>query len=105
MKYIAYILSMPSKGSWDGKWTGEKNVYARVRKIPDKYFDSGKTKEKERAVLQFTKQGEFIKRFDNVSKAAQELNLNATSIYCVCKGIRRYKSTGGFVFRYEEKAQ
>lgn len=59
-------------------------------------------KAKERAVLQFTKQGEFIKRFDSVSKAAQELNLNATSIHCVCKGIRRYKSTGGFVFQYEE---
>lgn len=47
MKYIAYILSMPNKGSWDGKWTGEKNLYARVQKISDKYFDSCKTKEKE----------------------------------------------------------
>lgn len=62
-----------------------------------------RNKAKEIPVLQFTKQGEFIKRFESVTKAAQDLNLNASSIHCVCKGIRRYKSTGGYVFKYEEK--
>lgn len=47
MKYIAFILSMPNKGSWDGKWTGEKDVHARIRKIPNKYFEGERTKEKE----------------------------------------------------------
>jgi len=28
---IQYTLSMPNKGSWDGKWTGESDLYARCR--------------------------------------------------------------------------
>lgn len=32
MKYIAYILTMPNVGSWNGKWSGEGRYYARVRK-------------------------------------------------------------------------
>ena len=27
---VAFILTMPGKGSWNGKWTGEGNLYARV---------------------------------------------------------------------------
>lgn len=62
-----------------------------------------RNKFKEKPVLQFSKSGEFIKRFDSVKKAAEELKLNESSIHCVCKGTRRYKSTGGYVFKYEEK--
>lgn len=62
-------------------------------------------KAKEKPVLQFSKSGEFIKRFPSVTKAALELGLNVTSIHCVCKGIRRYKSTGGFIFRYAEDSK
>ncbi len=28
---IQYTLTMPHKGSWDGKWTGEGELYARCR--------------------------------------------------------------------------
>jgi len=28
---IAFILTMPSIGSWNGKWSGEDNLYAIVR--------------------------------------------------------------------------
>ena len=38
MKYIIFELSMLGKGSWNGKWTGEDTLYARVRKIPEKDF-------------------------------------------------------------------
>lgn len=60
-----------------------------------------RNKAKEKPVLQYTKNGEFIKRFDSVKKAAEELGLNESNIHCVCKQIRRYKSTGGYVFKYE----
>jgi hypothetical protein len=30
---IAFVLSMPSVGSWDGKWTGASNYYAKTRNI------------------------------------------------------------------------
>ncbi len=59
-------------------------------------------KAKEKPVLQFTKSGEFIKRFDSATQAANELGLNKASIGLVCMRKRRYKSTGGFIFRFEE---
>jgi len=31
---IAFVLTMPNVGSWNGKWSGESNYYARVRKYP-----------------------------------------------------------------------
>jgi len=31
MKHIAFILSMPNVGSWDGKWTGEGDFHCLVR--------------------------------------------------------------------------
>ena len=33
MILVAFELSMPSAGSWNGKWTGEDRYYARVRNI------------------------------------------------------------------------
>ena len=62
-----------------------------------------RNKFKEKPVLQYTKDGQFVRRFDSVKKAAIELGLQETSIHCVCKGIRRYKSTGGYVFKYDIK--
>lgn len=29
--HFAFVLSMPSNNSWNGKWTGEDKVYARVK--------------------------------------------------------------------------
>lgn len=28
---LCFELSMPGVGSWDGKWTGQNNLYARVK--------------------------------------------------------------------------
>ena len=38
---IAYILTMPNRGSWDGRWSGEKNLYAVIKRYTTK---SGKQK-------------------------------------------------------------
>lgn len=36
MKHFAFVLSMPNCGSWNGKWTGESNLYATVKSFPNK---------------------------------------------------------------------
>lgn len=36
MKFFSFELTMPSKGSWDGKWTGEGREYFAIRKYRDK---------------------------------------------------------------------
>lgn len=55
---------------------------------------------KEKPINQFNKNGEFIKRWDSIMEAAKTLRLNPSSIVCVCKKKRRYKSTGGWKFEY-----
>lgn len=37
-KRVIFQLSMPSNNSWNGKWSGEKNVYTVVRSVPEKIF-------------------------------------------------------------------
>lgn len=32
---IAFQLSMPGRASWDGRWSGEKNLYVDVRPVRD----------------------------------------------------------------------
>ncbi len=33
---IAFVLTMPNVGSWNGKWTGEDNLYCKVKKLGKK---------------------------------------------------------------------
>lgn len=54
MKYVAYILTMPNKGSWDGKWSGEKDLHVRVRKINEAAWAKKVTKEPEIVGKTFT---------------------------------------------------
>jgi hypothetical protein len=37
---IAFELSMPNVGSWNGRWTGEKDLYVRVKKLPKQQAES-----------------------------------------------------------------
>lgn len=36
---VAFTLSMPGVGSWNGKWTGADRCYARVHKVARKDLD------------------------------------------------------------------
>lgn len=33
MKFVAFTLTMPGKGSWNGKWTGDDRLYVKVKRI------------------------------------------------------------------------
>ena len=35
-KYVAFVLSMPRNNSWNGKWSGEGQCYAIVKKLTTK---------------------------------------------------------------------
>ena len=51
-------------------------------------------------ILQYTKDGEFIKEWTSTSEASRFLGIAHSSITCCCQGVR-YKSAGGFVWRYK----
>jgi group I intron endonuclease len=51
-------------------------------------------------VLQFTKDGKFIKHWDSVSHAENSLKIKHVSK--VCNGYKSHKSSGGFLWKYGE---
>lgn len=50
-------------------------------------------------VYQYSINGDFIRKWDYMSEATKELNINKGNITEVCKGHR--KSAGGYVWKYE----
>jgi len=49
---LSFVLSMPGVSSWNGKWTGEGNLYARV-------VNFGKTKKGEAKAKEILDKGYF----------------------------------------------
>lgn len=31
---LSFTLTMPGRNTWNGKWTGDKELYAKVRNVP-----------------------------------------------------------------------
>ena len=56
-----------------------------------------------KVVQQFTKQGEFVAEFPSLREASRQTRINLGHIFSCCNG--RYKSTGGFVWRYKQKEE
>lgn len=54
---IKFTLSMPNIGSWNGRWSGENNLYARVI--------SFKGKEKEALAIELLNKGYFHYDFED----------------------------------------
>ena len=57
---LEFKLSMPQVGSWNGKWTGEDNYYARVINISKKW-GTGKTAKE--LIKQMLDEGSFYYDF------------------------------------------
>lgn len=53
-----------------------------------------------RRIIQLSINGDFIKHWEIMSEASNELNINLASICQCCN--RRFKTAGGFIFLYEE---
>ena len=108
-------------GKTQGLVQGKKNVesghMAKIRNLPQtkeaqklvgkvqgkKNVESGQilnlSAARKRAVLQFDKDNNFIKEWESAKDAANILNLHGPNIAKVCKG--KYKTTGGFIFKYK----
>lgn len=50
-------------------------------------------------VLQFTKQGEFIKEYPSAHEVQRQIGIHNYSISACCRGI--YKTAGGFIWKYK----
>lgn len=63
------------------------------------YNDLAKRKavDKRLPILQYSKDGKFIKEWSHAREAAEELGLNKRAIYNCCQG--RTKTSGGFIWK------
>ena len=55
---------------------------------------------KRKPVLQYSKDGKFIKEWTHAREAAESLGINKRAIYGCCKG--RSKTSGGFIWKRKE---
>lgn len=77
----------------------ENNKYAYNCGKRTKKF--GKDNHRSKKIIQYTKDGIEIKRFDSLTECAKELKLNEPNISMVCSGKRQ--TCGGYVFKKEEE--
>ena len=54
-----------------------------------------------RKILQYSKSGDFIREWKSAAEVERVLGIDPSHIKDCCKG--RYKSSGGFVWKYKEK--
>ena len=67
------------------------------KKIKESTFNSWKP------ILQFTKDGEFVREWKNFISIKEELGFNHTNICAVCKNKPKCKTAYGFIWKYKEE--
>lgn len=66
---------------------------------------TGKKSPCSKPVLQYTRDGEFVQRWESVRAAARAGIAFQSGIVNAALGVRGYKSAGGFVWKYESDAE
>ena len=96
---------MCRKGGKNGGKIGIKKMTFEQRSKGGKIGGKSPSKiEKESIpILQFTKDGRFIKEWPSMQEAGRQLGIAHQSICQCCKG--RHKHVGGFVWRYKDSLQ
>lgn len=61
-----------------------------------------KSKNLSKPIIQFSKDGKFIKKWDSALDAQRELGIKQSNICSCCKG--KNKTTGGYIWRYHYKS-
>lgn len=54
-------------------------------------------------VLQFTKQGEFVKEYPSIMEASRQTNINHSNISQCCRGNKNNSHAGGFLWKYKNE--
>lgn len=71
------------------------------KKKNHRYGVTGINNVRSTVVLQFSKDGEFIKKWDCITDVQRELGINRGNVIKCCKGER--KTVGGYIWRYVDK--
>lgn len=85
---ISYTMANIQLMTW-----GENEAKARAD------IKSGKLKQRQKAVKQYTIDGEFLAEYHAILEATRQTNVHRNTIVWVCEGKR--KTAGGFTWRYK----
>lgn len=105
------IASKAGKSKIDNllKWCNENNHF---RKLGDSKIGVRRTEEtirkiqqgtshSWRPILQFSKDGNFIKEWENFTSIEKELKIKKQPIWSVCNNKPRHKTAYGFIWKYK----
>lgn len=81
--------------------TLNKMKIAKIGNLNPMYGITGANNSRSIVVLQFTKDGELIKKWNSAMDAQRELGIYQSNITQCCKG--KLKSAGGYIWRYYYK--
>ena len=84
----------PFYGKHHSEETRQKLSKAKIGKY------RGKNSPHAKKIIQYDKQGNFIKTWDYISQIQEELGINRNCVGACCRG--KYKSAGGFIWRYAD---
>lgn len=71
----------------------------QIRAEYSEFIEEYKPKNKKRAVIVYTKSGEFVKEFESVTAACKEFNLDSSTVSKILRGCG--KSTKGYTIKYK----
>ena len=57
------------------------------------------------SVIQFDKQGNFIKEWTSMSEVERQIGISHSTIAACCLGKYGHKTAGGFIWKYKEKPE
>ena len=100
-KRFGFYVSQETREKMSKSGKGRKFSEQHKRKISEarkKYF--GEKASRSTPVIQFDKDGNFIKEWDYILLASKELGINNANIGRCCRG--EIKTVGGFVWKYKE---
>lgn len=85
---------------WMTRSENRKHAFATGLQKPNKTFlgKKGALCPHSKPIIQFTLEGQFIRKFAAAKEAARELGLSQGNITSCCQG--KYRYTGGFIFKY-----
>lgn len=91
---IKKILSDTMKARW--KDMKEKNIVPNI----NSRFVKGHISENRKPVGKYDLEGNFIERYESAVEAGEKNNIHHAGIAKVCRGVKRYKTAGGFVWKF-----
>ena len=78
----------------------QKLIAANTNRKMSQHTKERLNESRRKKVIQYTKDGKFIKVWDSMTEAANSLRINPKQISNVCRLPERYKTAGGFVWRF-----